>query len=230
MEDIQVLDQLWYCCSKTLERTIYKEGLGNETSEADLLKVMNKMAVKRQNVLLNIVSFLGMGQDTDEPVKHFTARLRGQAAVCNFTLPEGTQEYTDLMVQHQLVRGLSDPLIQEQVLAHAATEDGAIMDLNKTINLIEAKESGKADAGHLSRSGTTTSLNRISDYRSGKKDALVEGRAAGNNTAGGRPAGGGTPPLSFACGARSQDTAAGRRRAFDERNVQPLEKTVENVL
>ena len=163
MEDIQVLDQLWYCCSETLQRTIYKEGLGNETSEADLLKVMKKMAVKKKNVLLNIVSFLGMGQDTDEPVKHFTARLRGQAAVCNFTLPEGTRDYTDRMVQHQLVRGLSDPLIQEQVLAHAATEDGAIMDLNKTINLIEAKESGKADAGLLSRSGTTTSLNRISD-------------------------------------------------------------------
>ena len=42
MEDIQVLDQLWYCCSETLEKTIYKEGLGNENSEEELLKVMKK--------------------------------------------------------------------------------------------------------------------------------------------------------------------------------------------
>jgi hypothetical protein len=182
MEDTQVLDQLWYCCSEKLEKTIYKQGLGNETCEADLLKVMQKMAVKTQNVLLNIVSFLGMGQDTDEPVKHYTARLRGQAAVCNFTLPAGTQNYTDRMVQHQLVRGLCDPLIQEQVLAHAATEGGSAMDLTKTINLIEAKESGKADAGLLHRSHATTTLNRISDYRNGKREAQMGSRTAPTST------------------------------------------------
>ena len=33
------------------------------------------------------------------------------------------------MVQHQLIKGLSDPQIQEHVLAHAATNEGSSMDL-----------------------------------------------------------------------------------------------------
>ena len=80
------------------------------------------------------------------------------------------------MVKNQLVRGLVDPLIQEQVLAQHATEDGVTMTLQKTINFMEAKESGKADASVLNRAGKLNELNRISDYRSGKNSALVTDR------------------------------------------------------
>ena len=53
---------------------------------------MEKLAVQRQNVLLNVVNFLLMGQGEGEPIKNYLARLRGQAAVCGFQLPEGERD------------------------------------------------------------------------------------------------------------------------------------------
>ena len=47
---------------------------------------MKEMAVRQQNVLINVVELLGMDQDTDEQAKHFTARLKGQAQVCDVTI------------------------------------------------------------------------------------------------------------------------------------------------
>ena len=67
------------------------------------------------------------------------------------------------MVAHQLVRGLGDPVIQEQVLAQGA-ESGA-MDLNKLIKFIEAKEAGKRSSLLLT---TAAGLNRMSEYKRGK--------------------------------------------------------------
>ena len=132
------------------------------------------MAMKKQNVLLNIVSFLNMGQAEDEAAKHFAARLKDQASLCNFLLPEGQRDYSEEMVKHQLVRGLQDPLIQEQVLAHSATEDKS-MTFTKTLSLIEAKESGKQDAFALNK-GPQGGLNRLSEYKSSQKKHLIESR------------------------------------------------------
>ena len=90
------------------------------------------------------------------------ARLKGQAAVCNFSAKCVSDscgkniDYSEKMVCHQLVRGLSDPTIQEQTLAHAA--DIKDLDLATTVKFIEAKESGKRSSGMLSSSG---GLNRI---------------------------------------------------------------------
>ena len=43
---------------------------------------MKRLAVRAQNNLVNIVTFLGLGQDNEEPGGSFTARLKGQAAIC----------------------------------------------------------------------------------------------------------------------------------------------------
>ena len=139
-----------------------------------MLAVIKKMAVKKQNILLNIVSFLNMGQAEDEAAKHYAARLKGQASLCNFVLPEGQRDYSEEMVKHQLVRGLQDPLIQEQVLAHSATKDESLS-FTKTLSLIEAKESGKQDASALNK-GTLGGLNRLSEYKSSQRKSLIDNR------------------------------------------------------
>jgi hypothetical protein len=89
-----------------------------------------------------------------------------KASICNFQLPANKTDYTTQIVKHELVCGLHDPLIQEQVLAHSATEEG--MDYDTTLKLIEANESRKQDANSLSRS-TSSGLNRLSDYQATKK-------------------------------------------------------------
>ena len=167
MDKTMVVDHLWACCSKELEESIWKQTGKNVDTEQELLDVMKRLGVKKQNILLNKVVFLDMAQDTGEPVKLFTARLKGQAAMCDFTLPTGVSDYTDQMVQHQLVRGLSDQSIQEYVLAHAATEQGVKMDLNTTVNLIEAKENAKLDSESLHKS---SNVSRLSDYKKGVKN------------------------------------------------------------
>ena len=173
-----VVDHLWACCTKELESAIWKEVGKNLDTEAELLLLMKKLGVRKRNVLLNKVTFLDMVQEEMEPVKLFVARLKGQAAVCDFTLPKGSSDYTEKMVQHQLIRGLKDESIQEHILAHAATDEGSKMDLSTTINMVEAKECGKRETESLQRSAN---INRLSDYKKGYKsdqadpDALVSG-------------------------------------------------------
>ena len=169
-----VSDQLWACCSSELETSVYNTGASSNTAEADLMEAIKKLAVRRQNTLVNVTQFLDMAQDNEETAGSFMARLKGQASSCSFTLkcPAATctQEisYTDQMVAHQLVRGLGDPVIQEQVLAQGA-ESGS-MDLSILIKFIEAKEAGKRSSYLLSSAG---GLNKMSEYQRNKRTSIT---------------------------------------------------------
>ena len=121
-----ILGQLWACCSSELETSVYNTGANATTDEKELMEAIKRLAVRRQNSLVNTTQFLDMAQDDNETAGSFTARLKGQASTCSFSLPcpssTCTQavSYTDQMVAHQLVRGLGDAVIQEQVLAQGA--------------------------------------------------------------------------------------------------------------
>ena len=62
----------------------------------------------------------------------------------------------DYMVSHQLVCGLADTEIQEQVLSHAAT--------NTELDLasIKAKEMGKCSTAQIA---AAVGLNKLSDHK-----------------------------------------------------------------
>ena len=163
-----VIDHLLACCPTTLEDAVWKQMGKNPDTEEELLEMMKKLGVRKRNILLNKVAFLDMRQEQGQPVKLFVAKLRGQAAVCDFTLPTGVTDYSEQMILHQLVRGFSDPMIQEHVLAHAATNEGSNMKLAETINMIEAKECGKLDTESLQKS----SVNKMTEYRKQSKNDL----------------------------------------------------------
>ena len=80
----QISDQLWACCESSLEKAVYNSGVTSDNDEKTLLSAINKLAVRAQNTLVNVVKFLDMAQDQDEAVGAYMARLKGQAAVCNF--------------------------------------------------------------------------------------------------------------------------------------------------
>ena len=109
-----ISDQLWACCDADLETSVYNTGVNSESDEATLLEAMRKLAVRAQNTLVNVVKFLDMAQDQEESSGAFTARLKGQAATCNFiikcssTTCDHETNYSEQMVCHQLVRGLED--------------------------------------------------------------------------------------------------------------------------
>ena len=116
------VDQLWACCGDTLARAVYDSGVDSHTDEDTLMSSIKKLAVWAQNKLVNVTNFLGMGQDKEETIGCFSARLKGQSAVCDFFVVcsassySNKTSYVEKMVAHQLVRGLSETEIQEQVL------------------------------------------------------------------------------------------------------------------
>jgi hypothetical protein len=160
------VDQLWACASEELSRSVYDSGMQGNYTESALLSAMEKLAVRAQNKLVNVVSFLGMSQDSEEAAGSFAARLRGQGAVCDFTIKCTSttclkeNSYMDHMVSHQLVRGLADTEIQEQVLSHAATNTE--LDLASITKFIEAKETGKRSTAQIA---AAVGLNKLSDHK-----------------------------------------------------------------
>ena len=145
---------------------MYNTGVNGDSDEDTLLRAMKKLAVRAQNTRVNVVQFLDMAHNPEETGGVFTARLKGQVATCSFLIKcsssSCTQEtnYTDQMVCHQLIRGLANPTIQEQVLAHGA--DNADLDLAKTLKFVEAKEAGKRSSNLLKNAG---GLNKMSDFQ-----------------------------------------------------------------
>ena len=61
-----VIDQLWDCACDGLARSCDESGV----KEDALLRAMKRLAIRAQNKMVNIVEFLSMGQDTDEPSKN----------------------------------------------------------------------------------------------------------------------------------------------------------------
>ena len=55
------------------------------------------MAVKKHNPLVAQVKFLSTGQDKDEPIHSYVARLRGIANQCNFTIEGNFMETADFL-------------------------------------------------------------------------------------------------------------------------------------
>ena len=77
----KAIDQLWACCSDELAHAVYDSGTDSDCTELALLLAMEKLAVRAQNKLVNVVTFLGMSQDREEPAGGFAARLGGQWAI-----------------------------------------------------------------------------------------------------------------------------------------------------
>ena len=183
-----LVDQLWACCEQSLETAVYNSGVNSNSDEETLMKTMKKLAVRAQNTLVNIVKFLDMSQDQEESATAYTARLKGQASTCNFSIKckvascSQLTSYSDKMVCHQLVRGLSDPTIQEQIMAHAA--DNPDIDLETTLKYVEAKEAGKRSSNILS---SAAGINRIAiskENKSGGKESSLKTQGPDNRKCG----------------------------------------------
>ena len=160
------IDQLLACCSSNLHRAVYNSDISSEITEKELLSIIRRLSVRAQNVLVNRVTFLKMSQNKDESVESYVSRLRGQAGVCNYNIDCGSltdhevsHSYSEKMIADQLVVGLHDTDIQEQVLAHAS--DNPNMDLASIQKFVAAKESGRISSSLLSKS----TVSKMSEYK-----------------------------------------------------------------
>ena len=69
-------------CSEGLASAVYACRVRSDVKENNLRKAIKNLSVKSQNYLVNILTFLTMGQDRAKHINSFAARLKGQAAVC----------------------------------------------------------------------------------------------------------------------------------------------------
>ena len=79
-----IMDQLWACASDNMKKRCHQSGATDQTTEEQLLEMMKRLSIKAQNNLVNVVEFLSMAQNTEEPVTQFVSRLKGQAGICDF--------------------------------------------------------------------------------------------------------------------------------------------------
>ena len=158
-------DQLWHCPTESLKKKVFDSGIRPTMSEAEILAGIKRLAVKAHNNMINIVQFQSLGQDRDELVPQFAARLNGGAAICDFTVTcdcSKSVSYAEAMQSFQLIRGLYDQEIQEKILAEAANRDLKLQDI---IKIAEAIESGKRSSGVLSKSGGLNRITQSSDKK-----------------------------------------------------------------
>ena len=170
-------DELRACCSKELRKTLF-DLLGSTTlkslGEKALLEKIRSVAVIGKNKAVHRKEFYEIHQAPDEPVNRFVAKLRAKAERCNFTQPcsnndcEQLNNYGDEMVKDQMVCGLHDKDIQQEVLA----KDKQLSTFDETYSLIEAYELGKQAKAQLDdRSSSEINASR-SQYKKNQSKYL----------------------------------------------------------
>lgn len=168
-----IIYQLLECCEESLRRDLTRTyGRLNGQSEQNVLKLIKKLAVRPENILVARVQLQCLKQDRDEPIRAFCARLRGQARVCNFTQQKQCScslnvdfDYSEIMVRDALIRGISDDDIRLEIVGQPRQD----MTLDEVLQLAEARESGRRSAGQLLAGYTpTVSTSAASSYRRNK--------------------------------------------------------------
>ena len=162
-------DELRACCSKELRKTLF-DLVGSSTlkslGETDLLEKIRSVAVIGKNKAVHRKEFYEVQQAPDEPVNRFVATLRSKAERCNFThkcAKEGCEQvnnYGEEMVKDQMICGLYDKDIQQEVLA----KDKQLSTFDETYALIEAYELGKRAKSQLDGSSSEINASR-SQYK-----------------------------------------------------------------
>ena len=160
-DDVRLRDQLLQCPDTDLRKAVHR-ALGVRVATinmADLLTEIETLAVIKQSNHVNILAMIKSKQERDEPVRQFSARLRGLAAVCDLAatctcgLPVSMVDKWVLMT---LINGLYDGDTQQAVLSKV-TE----LNLEDTIVFVEAREVGKHSVKVLSGGLSSGQVNNI---------------------------------------------------------------------
>ena len=162
LKDRELVMHLLECCDEQLRMDLFRNRGGTlaELTQDEVLKAIEVLAVRKENVRVARKALHGMRQGRDEPVRAFGARLRGQAAVCNFSKVCGcgcdvAVNYSEETVNDVLCLGLADPEIQKEIMSDLNQK----WTLEETLGLVEAKESGRRSMAQLSTPQTIDAVD-----------------------------------------------------------------------
>ena len=146
---------MWFfnCLDKDLGDEVLKANPGTppqNITEDDLVACTKKLAVKVESKLIHRIR---MGQAVQPPgtgVNNFVAKLKGLARQCSFTVTckgcGATTDYSEEVINDQLVRGLDD----QDILADLLGDDKTDRTLMETVQFITRKEQAKVERGTVS--------------------------------------------------------------------------------
>ena len=137
--------QLLACCDAELCRDLHRtDTLIENKMEADIMKAIESLAVKQENIMVCRMTLQNVHQDRDEPVRNYAACLRDQAEICKFIVqcpcdPPADVSFMDQMIRDALIRGIQDQDIQNDILSLEDQE----MDLEAILRYVKAREAGR---------------------------------------------------------------------------------------
>ena len=188
LTESNLTSQLIECCDESLRKDltrVHRDSL-YKLNETDLLGAMIRLAVQEENVLVSRFKLHNLKQDIDEPIRSYTARLRGQANVCklvvtcpNCQCPE--VDFSDEIIRDAITRGIHDDEIRLNLLS----DKNQNMTVEEILAYVEAKESGKKSVSRLSDSVNVSAAT--SRYKSRQRNTQSPkcgycGRSPGHGT------------------------------------------------
>jgi hypothetical protein len=168
---------LMECLDTELQQQLYATigpGISN-LNEAQLTSHIEQLAVRARNKIVATKTLRAKKQGPDQPVQSFVADIRAIARECDFRVKvpqctecacqhERTVNYTDDMVRDQLIFGLADSDIQQEILARRE------ISLEDAITIVAGKESGKWSQKDMSQE--CDSISAISTYKQARRTAV----------------------------------------------------------
>ena len=136
-----ITGQLMECCDESLRKDLTRVHRSSlySLNEIDLLKAIRHLAVQEESTLVSRYKLHGMKQDMNEPIRTFSARLRGQANVCKLVVtcpsckfPE--VDFSNEIIKDTITRGIHDEDIRLNLLSDRSQDMG----LDKILAYIEA--------------------------------------------------------------------------------------------
>ena len=78
--------ELLACCDYDLRRNLFRaNNKVDESTEEQILKAIQALAVKSESLVVSQVNHLKMCQARDEPIQNFSAGVKGKASTCHYT-------------------------------------------------------------------------------------------------------------------------------------------------
>ena len=158
---------------------VHRDALTSCNEDELLAHNITKLAVRTENAMVARDVLSKLRQDRDEPVRAYSARLKGQARVCQFVVnclcsscPDHDicvgADYSDIVVRDQVILGCADHDIKLDCL----TEKGSSTSLEEVTTFIEGKESGKLSLQQLT--GGSEAATPISSFRKQQRAGIKQ--------------------------------------------------------
>ena len=155
---------LYGCLDEELRKDLQKSSQGKAASdmtEGELMSVIKKLAVKQESKLAHRIK---MGRSVQAPgmgIRTFFAQLKGMAAPCGYTVAstcvcgvDKTIDYSDKVIQDQLVRGIAD----QEILADLLGDEKTDRTTEEIVEYIARKEQAKSERGTVAGENITAGL------------------------------------------------------------------------